>query len=79
MAGGKGLWVPDGEDYGGLNDRWGVMPRQLGNAYFQRAKRLLDSSTVSELQSEILANRNSSETNALNHERIFLILLQEQG
>lgn len=44
------VWIPDGQDWDGLNDRFAVVPRRWGNAYFGRWPALLNGSMLRDVQ-----------------------------
>jgi len=56
MSARGGIWVPDGEDYGGLNDRWAVMQRKHAFAYFRRWESFLDGSAIPMFEREFHGN-----------------------
>jgi len=41
-----GVWVPSGEDYSGINDRWAVVQRSFAGAYFRRWEAFVDGSII---------------------------------
>ncbi|CAK0801359.1 unnamed protein product [Prorocentrum cordatum] len=40
------VWIPDGQDWDGLNDRFAIVPRRWASAYFGRWPRLLNGSLL---------------------------------
>merc|ERR1711988_1812283 len=42
-----GIWIPEGQDFGGLNDRWAVVHRHHLHTYFKRWEAFLDGSALS--------------------------------
>ncbi|CAE8714910.1 unnamed protein product [Polarella glacialis] len=70
MAKYGGIWIPDGEDYTGLNDRWAVMQRRYARMYLQdRWETLLDCTARDWLQKEF------DDGSQLNTERLLLVHL----
>ncbi|CAJ1345627.1 unnamed protein product [Effrenium voratum] len=45
------IWIPDGADWDGINDRFALVPRHLGERYFGRWKPILNGSYVPMLAS----------------------------
>eukprot|EP00927_Polykrikos_kofoidii_P044851 TRINITY_DN38727_c0_g1_i1.p1 TRINITY_DN38727_c0_g1~~TRINITY_DN38727_c0_g1_i1.p1 ORF type:complete len:454 (-),score=55.00 TRINITY_DN38727_c0_g1_i1:51-1412(-) len=45
----KAIWIPDGQDWDGLNDRFALVPRHLALAYFARWPRLLNGTLLPSL------------------------------
>eukprot|EP00929_Paragymnodinium_shiwhaense_P101832 TRINITY_DN65021_c0_g1_i1.p1 TRINITY_DN65021_c0_g1~~TRINITY_DN65021_c0_g1_i1.p1 ORF type:complete len:430 (-),score=32.54 TRINITY_DN65021_c0_g1_i1:414-1703(-) len=44
------MWIPDGQDWDGLNDRFAIMPRHLSAAYFDRWPRVLNGSLLAPMR-----------------------------
>merc|ERR1719424_530126 len=67
----KAIWIPDGMDWDGLNDRLAIVPRRWASAYFGRLPNLLNGSLVFQLSYQLKERVTS--------ERLLLLALHLAG
>uniref|UniRef100_A0A7S3FK20 Uncharacterized protein n=1 Tax=Haptolina ericina TaxID=156174 RepID=A0A7S3FK20_9EUKA len=63
------VWVPSGQNIGGLNDRHAVVPREFGPAYFRRWELLLSAQLLQAIPIEAMLHGSSEDflDGALQH------------
>ncbi|CAE7498256.1 unnamed protein product, partial [Symbiodinium pilosum] len=71
------IWIPDVEDWGGLNDRWAVMARDVAPIYLGRVNDLVSGKLLSYLDRDLSADNSS--THSVNAERLLRMVLHYHG
>ncbi|CAE7942313.1 unnamed protein product, partial [Symbiodinium sp. KB8] len=76
------VWIPDVMDWGGLNDRWAVMSRDVAPVYLGRIRDLIDGNILPAIQRDFAVTNFSQMLNSehpINAERMLQMSLHYHG